>query len=106
MESKPIVVFCTTPDFECAQNIATTLVEEKFAACCNIIQGLVSIYRWENKIQREDELLLIIKSSSEKFSSIEERVKNLHPFETPEIIGTDFSYSSNKYLSWIIESVR
>lgn len=106
MVNKPIVILCTVPDVECARNIAAILIEEKLAACCNIIQGLLSIYKWQGALKEDNELLLIIKSTAEKFSLLESRITKLHPYDTPEIIGTEFNYSNDKYLQWIIESIR
>jgi periplasmic divalent cation tolerance protein len=106
MEYKPIVVFCTVPDMACAQNIATNLVEERLAACCNVINNIVSVYRWQNEVKKDAELLLVIKSTAKKFAAICDKIKSIHPYDTPEIAGTEFLYSDNKYLQWIIESVR
>jgi periplasmic divalent cation tolerance protein len=72
--SKFRLVYCTVPNMETAKKIATTLIEEKLAACCNIIPGVLSIYPWEKKIQSDNELLLILKSKENLFKVLEERM--------------------------------
>ena len=97
---------CTVPDFDCAQKIAQMLVEKRLAACCNIIPGLTSIYSWEDKIQQDSELLLVIKSVEQNFSPLEKAIKQLHPYDVPEIISVNISMGSKKYLDWIFSLVK
>jgi periplasmic divalent cation tolerance protein len=105
--AKPyLMIFCTVPDPITAKKISRILVEEKLAACCNIVPGLNSIYRWENKIQDETELLLIIKTRQELFSELEQRVKNLHPYAVPEIIAMPILRGNIDYLKWMDENVK
>ena len=106
MKNKPIVVFCTTPDFDCAQNIAQSLVEKNIAACCNIVPGLTSVYSWDNKVQQDNEVLLIIKSVQENFETLKNEIGLLHPYEVPEIISLDIKESSKEYLDWIVISTK
>ena len=106
MENKPIIVLCTTPDFECAQKISLNLIEKNLAACCNMVPGMSSIYRWQNKILQEKETMLVIKSTQQKFTALEIEIKRLHPFEVPEIISIDISDGSAEYLNWIISSLK
>jgi periplasmic divalent cation tolerance protein len=101
-----IIIYCTTPDLKTAQEISENLVQEQLAACCNIVPGLRSIYHWENKVQTDDELLLIIKTRSVLFSQIEKRIKNLHPYMVPEIIALPLINGSVEYLKWMDENVR
>lgn len=101
-----IIVFCTVPNEAAAQKIARQLVEEKLAACCNIIPGLHSIYTWENKIQEDTEHLLIIKSRQKVFSRLEDRLKEMHPYSIPEIIALPIIKGNKEYLKWIGENVE
>lgn len=100
------MIFCTVPDAATAKKISQTLVEEKLAACCNIVPGLTSIYSWENKIQDETELLLIIKSRQELFPELEQRIKKLHPYSIPEIIAIPIFNGNIDYLKWMEENVK
>ena len=106
MENKPIIVLCTTPDMEYASKIAQSLVEKKLAACCNILPGITSVYTWKGNTEQDNEHLLIIKTKSEKFKTIEDVIKKLHPYEVPEIIALDITAGSENYLKWISENVR
>lgn len=88
-----------------AVKIAKRLIEEKLAACVNIINGVESVFWWENKVERAGEALLVIKSSGEKFSKIAETVKALHSYEVPEIIALPITEGYKPYLDWINESI-
>ncbi len=106
MKNKPIVVICTTPDFDCAQQIAHMLIEKKLAACCNIVPGITSIYNWQDKIQEDKELMLFIKSTDHNFNSLQMEISRLHPYDVPEIISFNISKGSEKYLDWIFSVVK
>jgi len=106
VEKKPIVIFCTTPDMDCAKKIAHFLVEKKLAACCNILPEIKSVYSWEGQLKQDDELLIVIKTNLNNFNDIEDGIKKLHPYDVPEIISIDITAGSNEYLSWISENVR
>ena len=96
-----IVVFCTCPDESSAERIGSALVEERLAACVNRIGGVVSTYRWQDKVSRDDEMLLLIKTTSERFDAVRERIVALHPYELPEIIAVDIARGLPAYLDWI-----
>lgn len=99
------VILCTCPSDEAAKHIATTLVSEKLAACVNIIPNVVSVYQWDSQVICDSEVKLVIKSTSTLFSQIELKIKELHPYETPEIIALNIQQGSEQYLHWINESV-
>jgi periplasmic divalent cation tolerance protein len=105
MATPYLMILCTVPDRMTALKISSTLVEEKLTACCNIVPGINSIYRWENKIQVEPELLLIIKTRQELFSELAQRIKNLHPYEVPEIIALPILKGNRDYIKWMDENV-
>ncbi len=101
-----IVLLVTAPDEENAAMIGRTLVEERLAACANIVKAVRSIYRWKGEIFDERECLLVIKTASDRFPQLEKRVREMHPYETPEIIALEISEGSGPYLKWIAENTR
>jgi periplasmic divalent cation tolerance protein len=96
-----ILVLTTTNSRSNADKIGKMLVLGKLAACVNIVEKVSSIYEWKGELIEDNEFLLIIKSKKELFSEVEEKIKSLHPYETPEIISFDISAGSRDYLSWI-----
>ena len=96
-----IVTLCTCPDKMSAQKIAHVLVENKLAACVNILPGILSIYTWKSQIESAEEHLLIIKSSAEHYQSIETAIRSHHPYEIPEIIAFPITQGLPEYLNWI-----
>ena len=97
----PILVLTTTDSEELAQTIARALVESREAACVNIIPAIRSIYRWEGKVCDERELLLVIKSSEERFEAIRTRIRALHTYQVPEIISLPILAGDPDYLRWL-----
>ena len=104
-EEKYIAIFCTVPDETTGVKIGEDLVGSSLAACVNIVPGLTSIYSWQGKIERDNELLLIIKSTNSDYQRLEKRIKELHPYDVPEIIVIDIADGSSDYLNWITDSV-
>jgi len=101
-----LVVLVTCRTTREAERIARSLVEDRLAACGNILRSPVrSIYRWENKIESARESLLILKTSRRQFSKLQSAVKRLHNYEVPEIIALPIAEGSSAYLSWLRESV-
>ena len=101
--SDPIVVLVTCGSEEEATKIANSLIEERLAACVNIISPGRSIYRWEGKIWDEKEWLLIIKTQKKRFEELEKKVKSLHSYSVPEIIALPIVKGSASYLKWLEE---
>ena len=101
-----ITIFCTTPDLNTAQKISEELVHNRLAACCNILPGIKSIYHWENKVQQDEELLIIIKSRSDIFSEVERKIKEIHPYSVPEIIALPLINGNIEYLNWMDDNVK
>jgi len=99
-----IVVLVTCPSPKIGENIARALVEDRLAACVNVVSGLISIYRWQGKVCRDAETLLLIKTRRTKFSALSRRVKALHPYSVPEIIALPVGVGSGPYLSWVRDS--
>jgi periplasmic divalent cation tolerance protein len=99
-----IVVFVTAPDEQKAAAIGRTLVDEQLAACANLIGPIRSIYRWRDAVEDEPEHLIIIKTRASLFGTLRERVRELHPYEVPEIIAVGIQKGSPPYLDWIRDS--
>jgi periplasmic divalent cation tolerance protein len=103
-KSLDIVVFVTTADEENAAAIGRALVEERLAACANLVGPIRSIYRWQDVVEDAAEHLLIIKTRARLFAALEARIKQLHPYQVPEIIAVKIEKGSAQYLDWIHES--
>ena len=100
-----IIVFVTCESREQAETIAQTLVTERLAACVNVVPGVRSCYMWNGKLSWSDELLLLIKTTRGRFDQLEDRVKALHSYEVPEIVGVTIDDAFDKYAAWIEDSV-
>lgn len=101
-----MVVFVTVPNEDEAVKIAKTLVEEKIAGCVNILRGIRSIYSWQGKIEDDSELLMVIKTKATLFKELEKRVKELHSYTVPEIIGIEINEGFKGYLDWLSEVTK
>ena len=98
------IVLVTAGSEEEAANIAKALVEERLAACANIVPKIRSVYRWEGKVQDEAEALLIIKTAEAALPALEDRVRALHSYDVPEVISVKLDQGSGPYLDWLAES--
>ncbi len=101
MSNDFIVILVTAANRAEAEQIGQSLVEKKLAACCNIVDPIFSIFHWEGKICKENEVLLIVKSVKNRFDGISIEVKKLHSYTTPEIIALPIISGSDDYLNWI-----
>ncbi len=99
-----ITVLVTCPNRKVGEAIGHTLVEERLAACANLIPGLTSIYRWQGRIHRGREILLLLKARRRQFKRLAARVASLHPYETPQIVGLPLVCSADRYLAWLADS--
>lgn len=106
MDDQSLVVLVTVGDMGEAETISKTLVFEKLAACVNIVDKIRSIYYWEGKINDETEYLLVIKSTSANFEMLEQRIKELHSYQIPEIIALPVVKGSKDYLNWLIANTH
>lgn len=104
--SDPIVVFITASTLVEARLLADKLVETQLAACVQILPQMESVYRWQGKVERQPELLLIAKTTAERFEELEEQVRALHSYDTPEIVSFPLTKCSPDYLRWLQESVN
>ncbi len=102
-----IVVLVTCASAKEARKIARAVVEQRLAACANILSSPVqSVYRWKGSAESAKEFLLIIKTTKARFSKLRAEVKRLHTYEVPEIIALPVATGATNYLAWISESVR
>jgi periplasmic divalent cation tolerance protein len=101
-----LVVLVTAPTPERAAEIARAVVEERLAACGNVVPGLRSIYRWEGKVQEDAEALLVLKTTRARLDALRDRVLALHPYEVPEVIALPVEAGSAPYLAWIAAETR
>lgn len=99
-----LLVYCTCPDHDMAVDLANTLVDEALAACVNIVPGLTSIYRWKGVRETGTEELLMIKTTRDKYPSLQARIKAMHPYELPEIIAVPIQAGLPAYVNWVDES--
>jgi periplasmic divalent cation tolerance protein len=101
-----IVVLVTVGGSEEAAQLARSLVEKRLVACVNRVPGISSWYWWEDKVREDQEVLLIMKSSREKFAELEKEVVRLHSYAVPEVIALQIVEGSKNYLSWIENSLK
>jgi periplasmic divalent cation tolerance protein len=97
------VILVTAPSEDVAAEIAKTVVEERLAACANIVRGVRSIYRWQGKVEDEAEVLMVIKTRHELFEQLAGRVRRLHPYSVPEVIALPIVEGLADYTRWIGE---
>ncbi len=104
MDKEYIIVLITTPSKEVGEKIANALLEKKLAACVNMMAPIFSLYTWEEEINCDDEVLLIVKSRADLFES--DLIPVVHPYDVPEIIALAILMGSANYLAWIDDVTR
>lgn len=96
-----LLILCNTPDDACAEHIARTLVERRLAACVNVMAACQSVYRWQGEIETAREIPLLIKTRAEHYAAVESAIRELHPYEVPEIIALPVTAALPAYLDWV-----
>ncbi|HEX5633999.1 MAG TPA: divalent-cation tolerance protein CutA [Gemmatimonadales bacterium] len=96
-----LVVLVTAPTAEQAAELARALVDERLAACGNVLAGVRSVYRWEGSVHEDAEALLVLKTTRARFEALRERVIALHPYQVPEVLALPVEAGSADYLAWI-----
>jgi periplasmic divalent cation tolerance protein len=99
------LVFTTFANAEDAAKAVRVLVDEQIIACGTILSGARSIYRWKDAVEDTEESVVLLKTSAERFPALEERLRAIHPYETPEIIALDPTAVSKDYADWVIGCV-
>jgi periplasmic divalent cation tolerance protein len=100
------IAFCTCPDTATASRLAKMLVEERLAACVNVIGGVASTYRWNGEVHVDAEVLLVIKTMADRFEAMEARLVALHPYDVPEVLAIEPDAGAAPYLAWLERETR
>ena len=103
--SDALIVMTTAGSAEEAAKIARSLVEERLAACVNVVPAIRSFYRWQGEIVDEAEVLLVVKSSRARFAALEQRICELHSYDVPEVLAIDVAAGSARYLDWLVAAL-
>ena len=103
--SGPVVALTTVGSADDAERIARALVERRLAACVNVVPGVVSIYRWQGAVERDEERLLVIKTREERLEPLRQALVALHPYELPALVALPIAGGHPPYLAWLDESV-
>ena len=101
-----MAMLVTAPDEETGRRIARALVEERLAACVNVLPGVRSIYRWKGAVEEASEVMLVAKTRAERAGLLAARVRALHPYELPEVVALPVTDGSRAYLRWVIAESR
>ena|SRR3989338_1241050 len=105
-DTDPIVVLMTTKDITEAEKIAAELVKDGLAACVNIVNKVRSIYKWQGEVCHETEALCLIKTVRGNFEPLKDKIKSMHSYTVPEVIGLPIEESSKKYLKWLMQESK
>ncbi|MBG87535.1 MAG: divalent-cation tolerance protein CutA [Verrucomicrobiales bacterium] len=100
------VVLVTAPDIDVARNVAKAVLEQKKAACANIVPQIESHYWWEGKLESSNEVLIVFKTTEKALHQLEHVVREEHPYDTPEIVCTEITRGNDRYLNWLSDSVN
>ena len=106
MTEEILLALSTFPDAEIARRISNQLVDERFAACANILPPVESVYRWKEKIESGNETLVFFKVSEDRQSAFQDKLRSLHPYDVPEIIFLEVGSGLPEYLQWVNENCR
>jgi periplasmic divalent cation tolerance protein len=101
-EKKKVAVLLSTCPPDAAEPLATKLVEGGLVACVNVVPGVASVYRWEGKLEKSEESLLIIKCSRERVEEVTEEVLKNHPYSVPEVLGLRVKGGNPAYMDWVV----
>jgi periplasmic divalent cation tolerance protein len=100
-----LIVHCSCADDGSADAMAKTLVEERLAACVSVLPGMRSTFRWQGETHTDSEVLMLIKTTRERYPALANRLLELHPYELPEIIAVDVSAAHAPYSAWVESAV-
>ena len=101
-----LLVLSTFPDLEKARQTGTLLIESQLAACVNLCPGVESIYRWQGKVETSSEVLAVFKTTTTGYPFLEKRLRELHPYEVPEIVALPVDQISGAYADWLRHEIR
>jgi len=103
--TKFTLVLITAPDVKTARKLATTILRHRLAACVNLVPSIESHYWWQGKLERGQEVLLIVKTIRPRLTALEKAILKNHPYDTPEIIAVPLTAGTSRYLAWIEQSI-
>ena len=106
MSRNAIFAYVTAPDHETAVRIGRAIVEDRLAACANVIDGMTSIYRWNDQIEQAAEVVLILKSTEDLTTPLIDRVRELHPYDCPCIVTIPLRGGHTEFLEWIAQETQ
>jgi len=98
-----LIALSTCPNQDVAEKIAHILVEKHLAACVNIVPNVHSVYRWQDKIETDNEVMLLIKTTKQQFDTLQTTLTEHHPYELPELVGVSVTMGLPAYLDWVIK---
>jgi periplasmic divalent cation tolerance protein len=101
MSTTHLLILSTAPDIETAESLAKGLIEQRLAACVNLLPQAISLYEWEGKLERAGEVLMLIKSTKENYPALESTLRAEHPYELPEILAVPVEQGLQGYLDWV-----
>jgi periplasmic divalent cation tolerance protein len=101
-----LLVLCACPDEATAQTLAHSLVDQRLAACVNLIPQVRSVYRWERRVETSDEVLLLIKTAAERFEAVRDLIVGAHPYALPEVVAFESIAGLDPYMNWIRTETR
>ena len=96
-----LLVLTTITDIDKGKLLARQIIEEQLAACCNIVPGITSIYRWKNELCEDQECLVVMKTTKTRYIQLSKFIQQQHPYDTPELIALPVTHSTQEYLSWV-----
>ena len=99
------LVVCSFPDGECARRVGTAMVERQLAACVSLVPGVESVYRWQGRVERADEVLAVFKTTAAAWPALREALAAEHPYEVPEIVALAAAGVAEAYGRWLLSSV-
>lgn len=103
---EPLLIFTNLPDLASAEKLAQALVENRAAACVNVLAPCRSIYRWQGRVEAADEIPLLIKTAAAHYAQVEEIVRTLHPYAVPELIAAPITHGLPAYLDWLATETK
>lgn len=106
MTSDLKLVLTTGPDRATLEELGHRLVSDRLAACVNVVGGLHSIYRWEGRVESEDEAMALVKTTAGRLEDLKRRISALHPYDEPEVVSLDVTGGSESYLEWLARAVE
>jgi len=106
MAQKIKFIYVTAPNIDEASNIGRALVDERLVACVNIIEGVRSIYRWEDKIEDEKEVVLIMKTTENNVDAVTNKIKSMHSYDCPCVVALEISGGNQSFLQWVADETK